>query len=104
MIARMWRCYTTRENADALEAVIKLDILPRLEQIRGFMSGQLLRRDLLREVEFIGLTYFDSLESVRAAAGDDFGQPLMPESVHHLLLHFDKRASFYTISIDLKRS
>jgi hypothetical protein len=102
MIARMWHCYTTPENANALEALIQAEVLPRLQVVKGFISGQLLRRDLLKEVEFVGISYFDSLDSIRAVAGEDFGQLLLPDGAHDLLLRFDKRASFYNISLDMK--
>jgi hypothetical protein len=103
MIARMWHCYTTPENADALEKRIQSEIIPRLNQIKGFQSGQLLRRNLLQEVEFVGITYFDSLDPLRALVGEDFGQLLLSEDALRLLLRFDKRASFYTIPIDTQK-
>jgi len=100
MIARMWRCSTTPQNAEPFEAFVRSDILPRLEQIKGFISGQLLRRDLLEEVEFVGVTYFDSLESLRAMAGDDIGELFIPESAVDLLIQFDKRASLFTVILE----
>jgi len=96
MITRLWHGYTTIENAEAFEAVIKRDILPRLERVKGFQGMQLLHRDLLHEVEFISLTYFDALESIRAAAGEDFGQPIIPNAAQGLLIRYDKRTSFYS--------
>jgi antibiotic biosynthesis monooxygenase len=103
MIVRMWRCYTTPENAGAFEALVDSDIRPRLEKVKGFVSGDLLRRDLLQEVEFVAISYYDSLDSVRSVTGEDFGQLLIPESALSMLIRFDKRASFYNVSRDLKQ-
>jgi hypothetical protein len=102
MIVRMWRCYTTPENAGPFEALVESDILPRLKRVRGFISGELLRRDLLQEVEFVAISYYDSLDSLRSLAGDDFGQLLIPESAQSMLIHFDRRASFYTVAVDMR--
>jgi hypothetical protein len=100
MITRLWHGYTTPENADAFAAIVKSDIIPRFERVPGFQGAQLLRRDLLHEVEFVALTFFDSLESVRAVAGEDFGQPVLPDAARDLLTSFDKRTSFYSVIID----
>ena|ERR1700743_1350937 len=103
MVVRMWRCFTTPENARAFEALVESDILPRLQRAKGFISGDILRRDLLQEVEFVAISYYDSLDAVRAVTGEDFGQLLVPESALSILIRFDKRASFYTVAIELKR-
>jgi hypothetical protein len=99
MITRLWQGYTTLENADAYEAFVRDEILPQLREIRGFLGGKLLRRNLFQEVEFVALTHFDSLESVRAAAGDDYGYTLIPESGRKLLSRFDQRVAIYEVVV-----
>lgn len=102
MITRLWQGYTTPENADAFENQVRLEVLPKLRSIRGFLGGKLMRRNLFQEVEFVGLTYFDSLESVRAAAGEEFGYTLVPEAGLKLLSRFDQRVAIYEVVIEEK--
>lgn len=97
MITRLWQGYTTPENADAYEAFVKSEIFPQLRAVRGFLGGKLLRRDLFQEVEFIAVTHFDSLESVRAAAGEEFGYIIIPETGRKLLSRFDQRVAVYEV-------
>src|SRR5580658_664795 len=78
MITRLWQGYTTPENADAYESFIRTEVFPKLHEVRGFLGGKLLRRNLFQEVEFVALTHFDSLESVRTAAGDEFSYIIIP--------------------------
>ena len=39
MIARHWRGWTTPENADAYEALLRDSVLPSLKQIAGYRGG-----------------------------------------------------------------
>lgn len=100
MITRLWQGYTTPENADAYESFIRIEVFPKLREIRGFMGGKLLRRDLFQEVEFVAITHFDSLESVRAAAGEEFGYILIPEAGRKLLSRFDQRVAIYEVVVE----
>jgi heme-degrading monooxygenase HmoA len=102
MITRLWHGYTTPENADAYEALVRSEILPDFQRAKGFLGGELLRRDLLDEVEFVGLTYFDSLESMRAFAGEDFGHSIVSESARKLLSSFDQRTALYSVVLSDK--
>ena len=61
-ICRLWRGWTTPENADTYEALLKEEIFVGIENrhIPGFKSIQLLRRDVGSEVEFVTIMLFDS--------------------------------------------
>ena len=62
MISRIWHGWTTPENADTYEALLKEEIFVGIENrhIPGFKSIQLLRRDVGSEVEFVIIMLFDS--------------------------------------------
>jgi hypothetical protein len=100
MITRLWQGYTTPENADAYESFIRMDVFPKLHEVRGFLGGKLLRRNLFQEVEFVALTHFDSLESVRTAAGEEFGYIIIPEAGRKLLSRFDQRVAIYEVVVE----
>jgi heme-degrading monooxygenase HmoA len=58
-----------------------------------------LRRDDGDEVEFVVLTLWASLESVRAFAGDDYEAAVVPPEARRVLTSFDERAPLYDVVI-----
>ena len=70
MIARVWRGYTKPVHADAYESMLKPELLPGLSTVRGFRGSYLLRRPNGSEVEFMTIILWDSLDDVRAIAGE----------------------------------
>lgn len=105
MIGRIWHGYTTLDNANAYEDLLKEEIFTgiRGRQIPGFQEIQLFRRELGNEVEFITIMWFDSIESVRVFAGEDYEKAVVPPKARELLSHFDDRSQHYEIRERLKQ-
>ena len=61
MIVRIWYGYTTPDNADAYEALLKNEIFPGIlaRNIAGFRRIELLRGPLGDEVEFATVMWFE---------------------------------------------
>lgn len=97
MIARLWHGWTTRENADAYEALLRSEVLPGIHRIPGYHGAYLLRRDADTEAEFVTLTLFESWDAVRAFAGDDLEAAVVPPAARKLLARFDARSVHYDI-------
>lgn len=53
MICRVWRGWTTRDNADAYERIVRGDVIPGIEarSIAGFRHIDLMKRDLGDEID-----------------------------------------------------
>jgi heme-degrading monooxygenase HmoA len=97
MIARLWHGWTSRENADAYEALLRSEVLPGIHRVPGYHGAYLLRRDAGQEVEFVTLTLFESWEAVRAFAGPDLEAAVVPPAARKLLARFDARSVHYEI-------
>jgi len=95
MISRLWHGWTTRENADAYERLLRDEVLPGIHRVRGFKGAYVLRRDLKDEVEFVTITFFDSLEAVKEFAGEDYEVAVILPEAHRLLSRFDARSAHY---------
>lgn len=81
MIARHWRGWTKLADAPAYETLLTETVLPALKKIEGYQGGYVLRQDDDRESEFVVTNFFDSLESVKRFAGDDYRTPVFePEA------------------------
>jgi heme-degrading monooxygenase HmoA len=99
MISRVWHGWTTPDNADAYEKLLKQEIFVGIAErrIAGYQGIQLLRRALEDEVEFVTIMWFDSLEAVRAFAGDDYEAAVVPPAAQALLARFDARSQHYQV-------
>ncbi|WP_437282107.1 antibiotic biosynthesis monooxygenase family protein [Sorangium sp. So ce375] len=99
MIRRIWHGWTTPENAPTYEALLKTEIFPGIlaKQVRGFRRIELLRRPLGDEVEFVTIMSFDSIEAVKAFAGEDVEAAYVPAKARQILARFDARAQHYEL-------
>ena len=99
MISRIWRGWTSRQNADAYESLLKAEIFTGIIErgISGFQGIDLLRRELGDEVEFVTIMWFDSLLAVRTFAGEDYERAVVPAKARQLLKRFDERSAHYEV-------
>ena len=97
MICRIWHGWTTRENAAAYQSLLEEEILPGIvnRRIQGYKGEHLLRRDAGGEVEFVTILWFESIESVRDFAGEDYEAAVVPPKARALLSRFDERSQHY---------
>ena len=99
MICRLWRGWTTPDNAAAYERIVRGEVIPGIEarKIPGFRRIDLMKRDLGHEVEFQTLMWFDGLEAIRAFVGDDYSVSHVPPTARAVLARFDERAGHYEV-------
>jgi heme-degrading monooxygenase HmoA len=99
MISRIWHGWTTPDNADAYERLLRTEIFRGIEQRRlpGFRGIDLLRRVDGATVEFVTIMWFDSLDDVRAFGGADYEAAVVPPAARRLLARFDQRSTHYLV-------
>ena len=97
MIARLWKGWTSLENAGAYEKLLREHVLPGLRQLDGYQGGYILRKEDQGEVEFVVMNLFDSLETVRAFAGSDYTVPVFEPEARHLLSKVEPLAHHYEV-------
>lgn len=102
MISRVWHGWTKRENADAYEKLLRSEILPGIHRVRGFKGAEVLRRELKDEIEFVVITQFDSIESVKQFAGEDYEVSVIEPEARKLLARFDARAAHYETVVQVE--
>lgn len=98
MIARVWHGYTKPEHADAYEAMLKPEVLPGISKVKGYIGSCLLRRVAGDEIEFITIMLWDSIDSIRAVAGQDYETAVIPEERRRYLAHHDAKSAHYEIA------
>lgn len=99
MIKRIWHGWTTPENADRYQRLLEEEIFGGIEamEIGGFRGIDLLRREGDGEVEFVTIMTFDSLDDVRAFAGEDYEAAYVPPEAREVLARFDARSAHYEV-------
>ena len=98
MVLRYWGGWTTSQNADAYQQIAREQIIPRFaRRLTGYQGSYLLRRNAGEEIEFAVLMAFDSIDSVRAFAGEDYEAAYVPAAVSAVLTRFDERTTHYEI-------
>jgi len=98
-ICRLWRGWTTPENADSYERVVRGEVIPEIvaRQIPGFRHIDLMRRDCGDKVEFQTLMWFDSLDSIKTFMGEDYAASHVPPQAQAVLKRYDERATHFEV-------
>ena len=98
-IQRLWHGWTTRENADRYQTILKENVLPGIEakQIPGYRKIEVLRIDRDDEVEFVTIMTFDSLQNVIAFQGENYKKCYVPEVAQRVLKRWDQESSHYEL-------
>lgn len=97
MIARVWHGYTTPEHADAYAAMLKPELLPGVSKVKGYRGSYLLRRRLQSEVEFITIMLWESIDDIKAVAGQDYEAAVIPEERRQHLSRYDHKSVHYEV-------
>jgi len=101
MISRLRHGWTTPENADSYEALLRSTIFPGIlgRGIVGLERVELHRRPLGAEVEFITVVRFASRDAVTAFAGPYREVLVVPPAAGDALSRFDDRAQHHEIRV-----
>ena len=100
MIIREWRIRAKTETQEAFPARFRDHVLPGLRRLSGFAGATVSRRTLGDKVEFLVLTRWDSMDAVRAFAGDDPARAVVDPGVAPLLTDFDPSVAHYEVVVD----
>ena len=104
MISRIWHGWTTPENADVYESLLKSEIFHGIQgrEITSYRGINLLRRDNGVEVEFVTIMWFDNVEAVRSFAGEDYEVAVVPKKARAVLSRYDERSQHYEVKAEIK--
>jgi heme-degrading monooxygenase HmoA len=94
-ISRVWHGWATPANALVYEAFLRAEMLPSIHRIDGYHGVLLLRREAGAEVEYVTITRWESLDAIRAFAGDDYEHAVVLPEARAVLAHFDERSAHY---------
>ncbi len=97
MIARHWRGLARADRAREYEAHLLSETFPALTRIAGFVDASIHTRRTAEGVEFLVITRWQSLDAIRAFAGDDVESAVVPAIVQAMMIDYDRRAAHYDV-------
>jgi heme-degrading monooxygenase HmoA len=103
MIARIWRGWAATTTAGDYQHHYESEVAGHLRQVAGFCGARLLRRQDGEEVMFTSITFFTSMNDVRAFAGEDPEQAVVEEIARRALTRWDERVTHHEVTVDLRR-
>jgi heme-degrading monooxygenase HmoA len=101
MIIREWRGWAAKSKAEAYPAHFRTAVLPELRQVPGFLGACLSQRSIGDKIEYLVLTKWTSIDSIRAFAGDDFDKAIVEPGARAALADFDSYVQLYEVIEDI---
>lgn len=97
MIIRVWHGWTTPANAPLYQELLLREVFPRIagRRLPGYLGIRLDRVDCGDEIEFVTTMAFESIDAVRAFAGEDYTTSVVPEAARKVLARYDAAATHY---------
>jgi heme-degrading monooxygenase HmoA len=95
MITRIWRGRTSRERADDYEQFLKRTAYPDYGGVEGNRGWLLLRQDREADVEFVFVSFWESMDSLQRYAGEDPTRPKYYPEDRAALLELPERVDHY---------
>lgn len=97
MIARIWHGITPKSKADEYVEYLNRTGVPDYRAVEGNLGVHVLRRIDGEQAHFLTLTFWDSVESIKRFAGEDFEKAgYYPEDKDYLL-EFEEKVAHYEV-------
>jgi len=103
MIARVWTARTTAARATEYAQYFQTTVVPELNAIAGFEGSTLLQRTRDEVVDVTVITWWSSIDAVRAFAGEAFETAVVHDSAARMLLEFDATVRHHEVVINEPR-
>ena len=97
MISRHWRGLAKAALAEAYVEHLQTETFPAIRELPGFASASILRRSVPEGVEFLIITNWASIESIRAFAGADVEIAVVPKKVQDMMVDYDRIVRHYEV-------
>lgn len=98
MIVRTWRCQAPAARAEEYYDYLTGTVFASLKAIAGHRGAYLLRREADGEVEFVAITFWDSVEAIKEYAGETIDTAVVKPEAMAMLSDFDTFVRHYAIA------
>ncbi len=97
MIVRIWHGVTSTSKADEYAEYVNKTGVKDYRAVEGNLGAYVLRRIEGEEAHFLTLTFWDSVESIKKFAGEEYEKArYYPEDAEYLL-EFEEKVAHYEV-------
>jgi uncharacterized protein len=97
LILRMWKARSTVEKSGQYTQHAKARVFPMLDAIAGHRGAYLLQRQVDGAVEFVVLTFWESMDAVRRFAGVESDKAVVEPEARAVLTAFDESVTHFEV-------
>jgi heme-degrading monooxygenase HmoA len=97
VISRHWKGIAKPGDAENYIHHLKTETFPQLAEIDGFISASILTRPVDQGTEFLIVTEWESIEAIKAFAGQQADVAVVPQVVQDMMIDYDKNVRHYEV-------
>ena len=90
------------ENVDGYVKHFRDSVLPQLRRIDGHQGAYVLKRPLGEESEILVMTLWESMDAIRAFAGEDPSMAVVEDEAKAFLIRFDSSVEHFEVVLDTR--
>jgi heme-degrading monooxygenase HmoA/uncharacterized protein YciI len=96
-VLRLWKGRSTLEKAGDYIRHATENVFPQLDSIPGHRGAQLLRRSVDNGIEFVVLTFWESMDAVRKFAGANHDNAVVEPAARAALTDYDRTVVHFEV-------
>ena len=97
MIERHWKGIARVEEAENYIRHLQTKTFPHVMEMAGFIRATILKRPVDKGMEFLIVTVWDSIESIKQFAGGQVEVANVPPEARKMMVEYDPFARHYEI-------
>lgn len=101
MIARVWKASATVSGAQEYATYFQSTVVPELSAIPGYRGVMLFESAYFDRVEVTVLTRWDSIDAIRAFAGESITTAVVHDRAARMLIDFDPTVTHHEVVFDV---
>jgi len=102
LFVRSWSARATLEGAESYRRHFEDEVLPRLKAIPGQCGALLLSRAEQSEADLVVLTFWESMDAIRAFAGTEATTAIVATEARAVLKDYDRDVRIFEVLLDAR--
>jgi heme-degrading monooxygenase HmoA len=100
MWVRSWSARATSDGAESYRRHFERDVLPALKTMAGQRGALLLRRDAGSEASLLVLSFWESMDAIRAFSGAEPTTAVVAPEARAVLKDYDREVLIFEVLVD----
>ena len=97
MVERHWKGLVKKDNKEDYIHHLTTDTFVSLNKMNGFLGSKLLTKETDEAIEFLVITLWESLESIKEFAGEDINTAVVPDHIEDLFIDYEFYVTHYDV-------